>query len=107
MLRQCVILVGGIGTQLGALAARTPKPLLPVDGRPFLDYLILEAARFGFDRIVLLAGYLGGQVGERFAGKRRLAGRNVEISVVIEPAPAGTGGALSTFLKDVADKISC
>ncbi len=102
MLRQCVILVGGMGTRLGALTQHTPKPLLPVAGRPFLDYLLLEAARFGFDRIVLLAGHLGGQVVDEFSGVRRMAGRDVEIKVVVEPEPAGTGGALE-FLRDVAD----
>ena len=45
--RQCVILVGGKGTRLGALTKDTPKPLLPVGGRPFLSYLIQEAARHG------------------------------------------------------------
>lgn len=102
MTRQCVILVGGVGTRLGTLTERTPKPLLPVGGRPFLDYLLLEAARFGFDRIILLAGYLGGQFADGFAGVRRLAGRDVVIQVVVEPEPAGTGGALE-FLRDFAD----
>ena len=102
MLRQCVILVGGMGTRLGDLTRRTPKPLLPVGGRPFLDYLIIESARFGFDRVILLAGHLGGQVVERFAGVRRLAGRDVEIRVLVEPEPSGTGGALE-FLREFAD----
>jgi len=35
-IRQCAILVGGLGTRLGALSAATPKPLLPIGDRPFL-----------------------------------------------------------------------
>ena len=103
MTRQCVILVGGLGSRLGDLTRATPKPLLPVAGRPFLDHLLSEAARFGFDRIVLLAGHLGGQIVQGFAGLRRLAGREVEIQVVVEPAPAGTGGALA-FLSERANE---
>jgi D,D-heptose 1,7-bisphosphate phosphatase len=102
MVRQCVILVGGMGTRLGDLTKAVPKPMLPVNGRPFVDMLIDEAARHGFDRIVLLAGYLGGQVVEHCAGTRRIAGRDIAVSVIVEPEAAGTGGAL-TFLRDVAE----
>ena len=44
---QAVCLVGGRGTRLGTLTDNAPKPLLPVGGRPFLDYLVHEARRFG------------------------------------------------------------
>ncbi len=99
---QCVVLVGGLGTRLGDLTRNTPKPLLPVAGRPFLEILIAEAARHGFTRIVLLAGYLGGQFTRHYAGRRRLAGRDVDIQVVVEPEPAGTGGALR-LLADICE----
>lgn len=105
MIRQAVILVGGLGTRLGALTQSVPKPLLPVDGRPFLDILIQDVARFGFTRIVLLAGHLGGQFVEGFAGTRRIAGRDVEIRVVVEPTPAGTGGALRFLAPHAEDRF--
>jgi D-glycero-D-manno-heptose 1,7-bisphosphate phosphatase len=103
MISQCVILVGGLGTRLGDLTRETPKPLLPVAGKPFLDHLIHRAARFGFTDIVLLAGYLGNQVLDRYAGARRIAGRDVVTRVVVESEPAGTGGAL-TYLAGIADE---
>ena len=40
MLRQAVILVGGLGTRLGARTKAVPKPMLEIGGRPFLDTLI-------------------------------------------------------------------
>ncbi len=61
---QCAILIGGMGTRLGALTRETPKPLLPVDGAPFLDVLIGEAVRRGFCDILLLAGYKSDVVSE-------------------------------------------
>ncbi|MBS0280504.1 MAG: HAD-IIIA family hydrolase [Proteobacteria bacterium] len=103
MISQCVILVGGLGTRLGELTHATPKPLLPVNGKPFLDHLIQRAARFGFTDIVLLAGYLGDQVLARYAGTQRVAGRDVQVRVVVEREPAGTGGAL-TYLDGSADE---
>jgi D-glycero-D-manno-heptose 1,7-bisphosphate phosphatase len=102
MISQCVILVGGLGTRLGELTRATPKPLLPVNGKPFLDHLIQRAARFGFTDIVLLAGYLGDQVLARYAGTQRIGGRDVQVRVVVEREPAGTGGALR-YLEGIAD----
>src|SRR5262249_39835826 len=57
MVRQAVILCGGLGSRLGALAAETPKPLLPVDGGPFFDILLFELARHGVTR-----GFAAGRV---------------------------------------------
>jgi hypothetical protein len=66
---QAVFLVGGRGTRLGSLTAATPKPLLDVGGRPFLDYLIEDAARHGFERVLLLAGHLADEVATRYDGR--------------------------------------
>ena len=92
--RQCVILVGGKGTRLGALTRERPKPLLPVGGRPFLSYLVQEAARHGFTRILLLAGFKAEAFAEELAALRAAAPTSVDLQVVVEPEPMGTGGAL-------------
>lgn len=96
MLRQAVFLVGGLGTRLKQLTSHTPKPLIAVSGRPFLDYLIDEAARHGFSDIVLLAGYLGEQFDRDYDG-RRVHGALVR--VVREEQPLGTGGAVRGALE--------
>jgi D,D-heptose 1,7-bisphosphate phosphatase len=91
-IRQAVLLVGGKGTRLGSLTAATPKPLLQIapDLR-FIDVLIEEVARHGFDDIILLAGHLGEQVQALYHGRTV---RQARIEVIREPEPAGTGGAL-------------
>jgi len=91
MCTQAVFLVGGRGTRLGTLSDTTPKPLLPVAGRPFLDHLIIRAREQGIVHVILLGGHLGEQM-EAYAKSWRERGMNVEC--VIEPEPAGTGGAL-------------
>jgi D,D-heptose 1,7-bisphosphate phosphatase len=91
---QCVILLGGLGTRLGELTRATPKPLLAVGGRPFVDVLIWEALRRGFNDILLLAGHQS-EVVEAYAEKlapRLPTGARVRVSV--EAEPLGTGGAL-------------
>lgn len=92
MLRQAVILVGGLGTRLGERTKLVPKPMLDVGGRPFLDTLIDELARYGvFDEIVLLAGHKAEIVETHYAAAVR--GRT-RIVVSRETEPLGTGGAL-------------
>ena len=91
LLRQAVFLVGGLGTRLKDLTQATPKPLLEVGGRPFLDILIEEAARHGFTDILLLAGHLGDQMTARYEGG---AWHGARVRVLREPEPLGTGGAL-------------
>ncbi|WP_372400592.1 HAD-IIIA family hydrolase (plasmid) [Azospirillum sp. HJ39] len=99
MVHQAVILVGGRGTRLGPLTDDTPKPLLPLAGRPFLAYLVDGLVRQGFDDIVMLAGYRGEQI-ERFCEEMRHPG--LQLRCVAEPEPAGTGGAL----RPVADLLA-
>ena len=97
---QAVVLVGGLGTRLGALTAGLPKPLVDVAGRPFLSYLLHDLARFGFRRVLLLAGHRAEAVRDR-AGD--LAPPGLEVEVAVEPRPLGTGGALR-FAADRLDE---
>lgn len=91
MLTQAVILCGGLGTRLGELTATTPKPMLPVAGTPFIEHLIREVSRYGFEKITLLAGRFGEQLHDSYHDIRIGASR---VEVLIEPAPMGTAGAL-------------
>jgi D-glycero-D-manno-heptose 1,7-bisphosphate phosphatase len=92
--RQCAILAGGLATRLGAIAAETPKPVLPVGGRPFLAWLIRELSRFGIEEVLLLSGHLSERLQERVAAFAADLPRPVRIAFSEEPERAGTGGAL-------------
>jgi D,D-heptose 1,7-bisphosphate phosphatase len=100
LLNQAVFLVGGFGTRLGKLTQSTPKPLIEVNGGPFLDILVLEAARHGFDDILLLSGYLGDQMIARYHDKKV---HSANVRVLVEPAPLGTAGALKFAAPQLAD----
>jgi D,D-heptose 1,7-bisphosphate phosphatase len=91
---QAVILCGGLGSRLGKLTEQTPKPLLPVNGRPFLEILLGELGRQGFRDILLLASFQSDKVRSFAASSFEAARFGLRIEVAVEPERADTGGAL-------------
>ena len=57
-IKQAVIFAGGLGERLKPFTLTNPKPLYPINGRPFIEYLILQLKSFGIENIVILLGYL-------------------------------------------------
>ncbi|MGD9885709.1 MAG: HAD-IIIA family hydrolase [Geminicoccaceae bacterium] len=99
---QAVFLVGGLGTRLKDLTRQTAKPMLPVGGRPFLDYLLEEAARHGVKRALLLCGYKAGDIRRAYDGRTM---RGMRIETAVEPSPAGTAGALALSAERLDDRF--
>jgi NDP-sugar pyrophosphorylase family protein len=56
------VLAGGLASRLGTLAAAVPKSLLPIAGRPFIDWQLALLARQGIREVVLCVGHLGAQI---------------------------------------------
>jgi len=81
---QAAILVGGTGARVGCNTDCILKPMVDVDGRPFLDWLIEEVAHFPIPSITLLAGNFGQAIMARYGG--RVIG-GVRIEVLVEPEP--------------------
>ncbi|MFQ5568216.1 MAG: nucleotidyltransferase family protein [Rhodothermales bacterium] len=94
-----VILCGGLGTRLRAVMDDRPKVLAPIEGEPFLGYVLHHLCRQGFDEVFLSTGYLGEMVAD-YAGDG--ARWQLQVQCVHEPAPLSTGGAL----RYVADKMN-
>jgi bifunctional UDP-N-acetylglucosamine pyrophosphorylase/glucosamine-1-phosphate N-acetyltransferase len=84
-----ILLAAGLGTRLRPHTEKTPKPLLPVQGRPILDW-ILGALPAHVDRIIVVTHYLGEQIEEYLRGQRRFP----DWSIVPQGNPRGTGDAL-------------
>jgi NDP-sugar pyrophosphorylase family protein len=97
---QVVILAGGLGTRLRPLTEAVPKPMVPVLGRPFLDYLIDYLAAQGFRRVLLLVGYLGQDVVDHYGDGSAFG---VNIQYAWEETPLGTGGALKAALPQLEE----
>jgi NDP-sugar pyrophosphorylase family protein len=94
------ILAGGLGSRLGETVRDTPKPLLEVAGRPFLDWQLELLARYGVTRAVLCVGYLGERI-EAALGERR---HGIELVYRYDPPQlAGTAGAIRGALDALGD----
>lgn len=92
--RQAAVLVGGLGTRLGALTAATPKPLLACGDRPFLAWALRELCRFGVEETLLLTGYLAEEVERALPGIAAGLPAPMRLVCCPEQGRAGTGGAL-------------
>lgn len=92
IVREALVLAGGLATRLGEAAADVPKCLQPVAGRPFIDHLLWELRRQGVRRVVLCTGRLHEAV-EAHVGDGSAFGVDAVYSV--EPEPLGTAGALA------------
>ena len=86
-----VLMAGGIGSRLRPLTETTPKPLLPIGGRPLLEITITNLARQGFGRFLISVNYKANMFREFLADGKRLG---VEIDYVEENEKLGTAGAL-------------
>jgi len=88
---EAVLLVGGKGTRLRPLTVRTPKPMLPTAGVPFLLHVLARAAAAGVDHVVLATSYRP-EVFRDGIGDGTALGLRVDY--VTEEVPLGTGGAI-------------
>ncbi|SRR5579871_1588364 len=95
----CLILAGGFGTRLASIAGDRPKPMVEINGRPFLEYLVLQLRAQGFRDIVFCTGYRAQALEKHFEDGRRWS---VSIRYSREPQPLGTGGALKLAASAVA-----
>lgn len=99
---QAVILAGGRGERLRPLTDRVPKPLVPVAGRPFLDFLLRYLRRQGIGDVILLTGYLSEMIEGRVGDGSPFG---MSIRCVREEEPLGTGGALKNALPLLAEEF--
>jgi D-glycero-alpha-D-manno-heptose 1-phosphate guanylyltransferase len=85
-----VILAGGLGTRLHRAVPDLPKPMAPVEGRPFLEYLLDYWIEQGIEHFILSTGYRSEAISAHFGDRYR----NMPLTYACESKPLGTGGGL-------------
>lgn len=91
-----VIMAGGKGTRIAEVNSQVPKPMIPIDGKPILEYQIDTLRRQGYTDIILVIGHMGQVISDYFKDG---AEKGVSLQYVVEEQPLGTAGALF-LLKD-------
>src|SRR4051812_9247766 len=88
-----VVLAGGFGTRVQHLLPGVPKPMAPVAGKPFLEWVVRYLAKQGIRKVVFSTGYLSNVIKDYFHGEARTAFLPVEeIRCISETEPLGTAG---------------
>jgi D-glycero-alpha-D-manno-heptose 1-phosphate guanylyltransferase len=87
---EVIILAGGMGTRLRDSIDKLPKPMAPVNGKPFLFHLLTWLKNYNVEKIILSTGYrsesITGYFGDSFSG--------IPVGYAVEHKALGTGGAI-------------
>lgn len=101
--RSAVVLAGGLGTRLRSAVPDLPKPMAPVNGRPFLEHQLDYWIEQGIECFVLSVGYLRERIIAHFGNSYRGAA----IEYAVEEQPRGTGGGLLLAVSRLNDDEAC
>jgi D-glycero-alpha-D-manno-heptose 1-phosphate guanylyltransferase len=97
---RAIILVGGFGTRLRTMLTHVPKPMAPINSKPFLAYLLDYLSYHGITHVIFPVHYLREKIQDYF----QTAYQGIQIDYVIEDEPLGTGGAILNALSYIKDK---
>ena len=96
-----VVLAGGFGTRIKHLLGDLPKPMAPVNGRPFVEWVVRYLAARGIRNVILSTGYLAEAVKNHFSPSPV---KNVRVTCVPEISPLGTAGGFLNAASSAAGK---
>ena len=101
-IKQAVIFCGGLGSRLGNITKKVPKPMVYVNGKPFLEHLLIQLKKNGISKILLLVGYKSEIIKSYFGTGKRF---NIKISYSYMPNETETGTRLFIAKPKLKDKF--
>lgn len=96
-----VVLAGGFGTRIKHLLGDLPKPMAPVNGRPFVEWVVRYLAAQGIRKVILSTGHLAETMEKHFAPQPV---KNVRATCVPETTPLGTAGGFLNAASSAKEK---
>lgn len=97
---EAIILAGGFGTRLSHIVSDVPKPMAPVNDKPFLEYILSYLYKHKITKIIMAVGYKNDIIKAYFKNSFK----DIEIIYSDEVAPLGTGGAIKKAILLCNDK---
>lgn len=92
-----LILAGGFGTRLSSVVQDVPKPMAPINGFPFLHYLMSYLKQQKAQRVLMSVGYKSEIIMDYFGSECE----GIQIEYVVEKEPLGTGGAIQLAFEKI------
>lgn len=105
MKNKAIILAAGFGTRMLEYTKNTPKPMLPLNGKPIIEYTIAQLVAHGIKDIAMNLHYHADQISNYFGNGEKFG---ANITYIYEDAPSGTAGGvkkLSNFCADAKNLI--
>jgi len=102
MINQALILVGGKGSRLGKITKKIPKPLLKINKKPFLDYIIKFLLKFKIKKIILLTKFKYHKFNKIYDKKKF---GKAKIKCIREKEYLGTSGSLKNVINKLDKKF--
>lgn len=97
---EAIIIAGGLGTRLKDVVKDVPKPMVDINGVPFLEYLISQLSLHNVQKVILAIGYKSDIIQNYFDNHPSKA----KIIYSVENGPLGTGGAIKKAFDSVDGK---
>jgi len=97
---KAIILAGGRGRRLKPITDYVPKPLIPINNIPIIEWQIKYLKKFDISEVIICSGYKTKMI-ENYLKKKKLG---IKINFSIENKPLGTGGAIKKAGKKIKDK---
>ena len=97
---QVIILCGGLGTRLREVVKDVPKPMAPINGKPFMQLQVDRLIDFGVNKIIFAVGYKKEIIKDFFGDEYR----GVQLVYSEEDTPLKTGGAMKKALRYVDEE---
>ena len=106
MIKEAIILAGGLGTRLRDTVPDLPKCMAPIAGRPFLSYVIDYFSKQGIEKFIFALGYKSEVIEEFIATHYKVSGQDqkMDFELSIEKEPLGTGGAIKLACSKATEK---
>ncbi|WP_100182130.1 nucleotidyltransferase family protein [Candidatus Nitrosotenuis aquarius] len=98
---QAIILAGGLGSRLRPITDYVPKPLIPVNNIPLIEWQIKQLKKFKINEFIICTGYKTEQI-ENYLEQKENFGSKIRYST--EKSPLGTGGAIKKAAKLIKEK---
>jgi D-glycero-alpha-D-manno-heptose 1-phosphate guanylyltransferase len=104
MIKEAIILAGGLGTRLRSVISDLPKCMAPVAGKPFLAYVISYLQKEGIEKFIFSVGYKNEIIIDFIDSQFSPAKGGINSQFSIEDKPLGTGGAVKLACTKATEK---